>query len=301
MSKRKKIDLFDSSAVDNNATYAQYLFRLMELSIAMFEWTNLPDTVDPRFLEITLFSNGHALFFKDDVIGYLGLQAALGGELDVYRIPKRRHAYAANGYQKVCDQNNSVIIWNNALHRNSYLDVLQFAKRLYNLDRIIDVNANAQKTPVLILSDEKQRLTLKNVYMQMDGNAPVIFGDKRLNIDGIKALKTDAPYVADKVYQLKVQIWNEALTYLGISNVNYQKKERMISDEVLRNQGGTIANRYSRLNARREACEQINKMFGLDIWCDFREDYREADDEIMFGGDTQKDKIDVTAIDLRSN
>ena len=91
-------------------------------------------------------------------------------------------------------------------------------------------------------------------------------------------MKTDAPYVADKLYTLKTQIWNEALTYLGISNINITKKERLITDEVTRNQGGTIASRYSRLQARRDACEQINKMFGLEIWCDYREDYQEITD-----------------------
>lgn len=67
------------------------------------------------------------------------------------------------------------------------------------------------------------------------------------------------------------------MTYLGISNINVQKKERLITDEVTRNQGGTIASRYSRLNARREACKKINEMFGLDIWCDYREDYQMID------------------------
>ena len=51
----------------------------------------------------------------------------------------------------------------------------------------------------------------------------------------------------------------------------------MITDEVTRNQGGVIASRYSRLEARRQACEQINKMFGLNIWCDYREDFQQID------------------------
>lgn len=269
----KRDTFFNDSAVLNNATYAQYLFRLMELSVSMFEWKNLPDTVDPRFLELTLFSDGHAVFFNDPQLGYLVLQCAMGGRLDVYRIPINRRAYAANGYQRKLDKKNSVIIWNNYLHRNSYLDVVMFARRLYNLDRIIDVNANAQKTPVLILADEKQRLTMLNVYKEIDGNAPVIFGDKNLDVRGVSVLKTEAPYVADKIYQLKTQVWNEALTYLGISNLNLQKKERLVSDEVERNQGGTIASRYSRLEARRNAADEINRMFGLNVEVNYRDDF----------------------------
>lgn len=290
MSRRKKDRQFWESAIMNNSTFRQYYNRIVELSISMFEWKNLPDSIDPRFLELTLFTDGQAVFFEDEVMGYLALQNAMGGGFDVYRIPTKRRAYAVNGYQKQLDENDSVIIYNNYLHTNSMLDAQMFAKRLYNLDRAIDVNANAQKTPILLLCDDSERLTLENMYMQYDGNKPVIKGVKGLNPNAFTVLKTDAPYVADKLYQLKTQIWNEALTYLGISNINIQKKERLITDEVTRNQGGTIASRYSRLQSRREACKKINDMFGLDIWCDYREDFQQIDnDDDTINGDPNSD------------
>lgn len=300
MSRRRKTN-FDESAVMNNRTYGEYLERLTELSISMFEWKNLPDTVDERFLELTLFGDGQAVFFKDEELGFLCLQVAMNGGFNVYRVPIRRRAYAVNGYQRNLDNTNSVIIYNNYLRTNSVNMVKIYSKRLYNLDRIIDVNANAQKTPVLLQGSEMQRLTLLNLYKEYDGNAPVIFGDKNLDINGLKCITTEAPYVADKIYTLKTQIWNEALTYLGISNLNIQKKERLVSDEVIRNQGGTIASRYSRLQARRNACDEINKMFGLEIEVDYRDDFREADDEVMFRGMTGDNTQTDMAIDLRTN
>lgn len=279
---------FEESLAMNNYTYMQYAYRLMELSISMFEWKNLPEGIDERFLEMVLFTDGHAVFFKDDELGdYLALQCLINGKLNVYRIPINRRAFAVNGYQKKLTDKDSVIIFNNMLHTNSWLDVKMFAKRLYNLDRIIDVNANAQKTPILIKGNEQQRLTLTNLYKEYDGNAPVIFADKSLDMNALQVMSTQAPYVADKIYQLKTQIWNEALTYLGISNVSFQKRERMVSDEVTRSQGGTVASRYSRLNARRQACEQINKMFGLNIECDFREDYQFSEEVMDFTKDNQ--------------
>lgn len=282
MSRNKDTAFWESAAL-NNGTYRQYYNRLVELAISCFEWKNLPETVDPRFLELTLFCDGQCIFFKDDVLGFLALQNAMNGEFDVYRIPINRRAYSVNGYQKKLTSEDSVIIFNNYLHTNSQLDAVMFAKRLYNLDRAIDVNANAQKTPVLITCDESQRLTMVNMYKQFEGNEPFIFGDKMLNTNSVKVLSTDAPYVADKLYDLKSKIWNEALTYLGITNVSIQKKERLVSDEVNKNQGGTLASRFSRLNARREACKKINKIFGLDIWCDFRvesETYSFAESEL---------------------
>lgn len=277
---RKKTNFGESLSM-NNATYEQYFNRLMELSISMFEWKNLPSTCDVRYLELALFMNGSAVFFQDDVLeDYVALDVICSGRLDVYGNPVLRRAYSRyNNYQKLLKGNNSVIIWNNYTRTNSVLDVEMFARRLYNLDRIIDINANAQKTPVLIKCDETQRLTMLNVYKEYDGNSPVIFGDKALNSNGLEVLSTGAPYVADKIYMLKTQIWNEALTYLGISNINVQKKERLITDEVTRNQGGTIASRYSRLESRREAVRKINDMFGLNIEVNYREDFQQVGED----------------------
>lgn len=283
--------MFESSAALNNHTYLQYVRRLTELSISMFEWKNLPDTVDSRYLELKLFERGCTVFFEDDIIGYLCLECLNQGRFDVYGEPLIRRAFSGyNNYQKMLKKNNSVIIWNNFTRTNSILDVEMYSRRLYNLDRIIDVNANAQKTPVLLQCDEKQRLTLLNLYKEFDGNAPIIFGDKNLDLNALKSINTNAPYVADKINELKVITWNEALTHLGISNVSLQKKERLITDEVTRNQGATIASRYTRLEPRRLAAEKINKMFGLNIEVNYREDYQLVENETVYGHDTTESK-----------
>lgn len=282
MGNRKRVkDLFEDSLSMNTLTYTQYLNRLTELAISMFEWKNLPETIDIRYIEMQLFETGCLVYFNDEVMGNLCLNCLYNGSLDIYGNPILRRAYSRyNNYQKLLKPDNSVIIWNNYLHTNSILDIKMFARRLYNLDRIIDVNANAQKTPVLIQGTEKQRLTLKNLYKEYEGNAPFIFGDKNLDINALKSIQTNAPYVCDKIYTLKTQVWNEALTYLGISNINIQKKERLITDEVTRNQGGTVASRYSRLEMRRVAVNKINAMFGTNIEVNYREDFQQIDNEL---------------------
>ena len=127
----------------------------------------------------------------------------------------------------------------------------------------------------MILCDERTRLTMENLYQKYQGNAPFIFGSSRnsdLSVTSIQAMNTQAPYLADKLYQLKTNIWNEALTFLGIPNVSVTKKERMLSDEVNRMQGGVFASRYSATEARKQACREINKMFGLNIDVEFRQE-----------------------------
>lgn len=272
MGKKRNREFWES-ARGNNMAFRKYYNRLVELAMSRFEWTGLPDTIDPRFLELTLFARGACVFFNDDTLGYLALPVMLGGPLNVYRIPINRKAYATNGYHAELTEDDSVIIFNNLLHTSSAPEIDDFAEKLYDIEQSIIVNAKAQKTPVLLSCSDQEKLTLKNAYMQYEGNMPVIYSYKDLDLNSaVKALNTGAPYVADRLYQLKTDIWNEALTYLGISNVSYQKRERMVSTEVTKSMGGVIASGYSALTARQLACKEINQMFDLNVGVKFRDD-----------------------------
>lgn len=265
MKRRKKTE-FGNSAIMNRFSYDLYLDKLSEIAMTSFEWVNLPETIDPRFLELILFTQGKILYFKDEVVGDLTLQFSSSGKLDFYRNPIRRRAIADNGYTNELSKENSVIIYNNYMRRPTAPTMEYYAMRLWDFDNIIGVNANAQKTPVLVQASEEQRLTVLNVYKEYDGNSPVIFGDKNLDLNCLKVMKTDAPFIADKLYTLKMQIWNEALTTLGV-NFNIDKKERLITDEVRDSQGATNAMKNTRLKSRKEACKEINRMFNLNIDC----------------------------------
>ena len=294
---------------DSMNSYIKYRDQLTALGMSMFQWdfSSIPKEeaklLNVRFIEKTEFYKGATVFFHDDELGaYLCLPVIIGGDWDEADMPRRRTAYTRSGYHKQLDETNSVLIFNNFLRKPSCYDVNWEAGRLADLEQAIDVNCKAQKTPVLILCSENERLTMINLYEQFEGNYPFIFGEKDMNVKDVKSISTGAPFVADKMYQIKMQIWNEALTHLGISNISYQKKERLVSDEVIRNMGGTIASRYDRLEPRREACERINDMFGLDIRVDFRDDFRQTDDENMIGDDTspEKGKADPMVVDLRT-
>ena len=256
----------------NRNTFNDYFNRLFELAINMFKWENLPDTVDERFIELALCEKGYCLYFNDDIMGNLALTCMIGGELDVYRIPTRRIAFAVNGYQAERTNKDSVLIFNNYLHTPTMQTISLYAERLTAIERAIDVNVNAQKTPVAILTDEKQKRTVEEIYRKYEGNAPVIIGAKNLDLDSVKAITTGAPYVADKLNILKRQIWNEALTFFGIENANTEKRERLVSDEITSNLGGVQAQRYVMLNAREQAADKINRMFGTNISVKFRQD-----------------------------
>lgn len=294
---------------DNVNSFIKYRDQLMELGMTMIGWDfskidkDKRQFLNQRQIEYHEYFKGATIFFEDKELGaYLCLPVILGGEFDLDDIPKKRVAYAKNGYRKELDETNSVIIYNNYLRKPSCYTVNHYANRLADLENSIDVNCKAQKTPVAIICDENERLSMENLYAKYEGNYPFIFGERDLDLKGIRAIQTGAPFVADKMYQIKMQIWNEALTHLGISNISYQKKERLVSDEVIRNMGGTIASRYSRLEVRRDAVDKIKDIFGIEIDVDFREDFRQTDDENIITNESEGENKEVLPMvtDLRT-
>lgn len=282
MGKKRNREFWES-AYSNDRAYLLYYNRLTELATSMFEWHNLPDSIDARFLELGLYSRGQMVFFNDPLpeenpLGYLCLNVAASGPFNVYHIPTLRRAYAITGANWSLDESNSVIIYNNYLRQPSMFEMEYYARRLWDLDRTIDVNARAQKTPILIRCSENDRLSIINMYKEYDGNAPVIKGDKTLDPSAFSVLNTGAEFTGDRLYELRTKIWNEALERLGISSVQH-KAERMVQQEAAQAQGGTVASRYSRLKMRQMACDEINRMFGLDIWVEYSQDYQVMDTE----------------------
>ena len=296
MGKRSERTFWDS-AKTNNMTYANYYNRLVGIALSMFEWHNLPETIDSRFLEMALFGDGKALFFKDDVMGYLGLQFMGTQPLSVYRIPLKRIAYSANGYHAVYDETNSVIVWNNMTHTNSFCDVDEASKRLYEIQRTIDTNIKAQKTPVMITAKESQRLSMKQAYLQYDGNQPFIFADKDFDPNSIKALTTQAPYVADVLFNAKKEIWNEVLSSLGVPVTDRVKRERLLAAEIAGDKASSVAQQFVRLEPRKKACEEINKMFGLNV----EVTYRRLDDMAMLDYELSVEGLDANMATASAN
>ena len=275
MSKRKKKNIrakIEPHLVMNDLVYIDYYTRLKEYAINTFEWVNLPDTVDARYMELILCECGKVCFFQDELVGFMALPVNEYGNLNVYNYPTEHQIYAVNGYNKNRNIEDSVVIYNNYLRLPTVLTLSLYAERLSKIQRTIDVNISACKTPYIIVTTENQRLALENAFNQIDENKPALFFTNEMNLDNIKSLDLKTPYVSDKLTLLKHDVWNEAMTFLGIENSNTDKKERMITDEVNSNDGQIEASRFNMLDARLEACDKINKMFGLNISCKFRND-----------------------------
>ena len=281
MARKKKVLEFSNNNIINDLTYYDYLDRFKKIALSIFEWVNLPSSMNADYLERCLFYEGQATLLKDKDYGFINTRCCSNGKINIYGLPTNLNCYsyeyqssrklytginpALTEAQKEYMQYNECILVKNNWERIPTAGTLElFAMRLYEAERTCDVNIKAQKTPVLILLNEKQRLTLENLYNQYEGNRPVIFGDKdNLSSEQIKSLKTDAPFVADKIMEYKKEIWNEALTFLGVNNIMLEKKERLVTDEANSNNELINLNLQSYLAPRLEACRQFNEKYGL--------------------------------------
>ena len=271
----KKISETELAMIINDRTMIDYLDRLKMLAVSLFTWKNLDKYAGfgaSRFLELSLYEDGRGVFLKDNELGYLALKVNPSDKLNVYQLPTKVMAWSI-GYNKEYQFNDVVYIMNNELQKPTREFIELFAYRLYETERTIDINLQAQKTPILIEGDTKTILTLKNVYMQYSGNTPFIFGNKQFDISNkLNVLKTDAPYIIDKLDVHKHQIFNDALTVLGIDNANTDKKERLITNEVESNEQLITYYLNCFYKTRKKACEDINEKFGLDIEIELNKD-----------------------------
>ncbi len=271
----KKINETELAMIINDRTMIDYIDRLKMLAISLFSWKDLDKyagTGASRFLELSLYEDGRGVFIKDETLGYMALKVNPSDKLNVYQLPTKVMAWSI-GYNKQYDFDDVVYIMNNELQKPTREFMELFAYRLYETERTIDINLNAQKTPVLIEGDTKTILTLKNVYMQYSGNTPFIFGNKQFDISNkLNVLKTDAPYIVDKLDIHKHQIFNDALTVLGIDNANTDKKERLITNEVESNEELIKYYLNCFYKTRKYACEQIKEKFNIDIDIELNKD-----------------------------
>lgn len=259
----------------NSLTFEFYQRCFKKLCLSMFEWVDLPKGMDSRFLEEVLYYNGLATLLYTEKYGYINTASTPSGNLNIYGLPTSINCFSY-GFSEIrklytglaneeAKKTNCILVLNCQDRESTFSSMELFAYRMYKAERSADININATKSPIVILADEKTKLSMINAYAKYDGNEPVIVGKKgQFNLDDINSIDTRAEFIADKLQDYKKGIWNELLTFLGINNLN-EKKERMVTEETNQNNEVINLNLQSFLIPRKEACNQFNELFNTNI------------------------------------
>ena len=276
----------------NNLTFSYYYYKLMLISRALFDWEGLPNNMDERWIEKYLFTSGKCIFYKDPTLGFMVAGLAQQGSINCYGDPTDVYPVAENyvySGPKLVNGENCYIIRNNDLMLPTFPTVRMYSLKLTNIDRAIDVNIEATKTPILVRCSDKQRLSLKNAINQRRDNEPVIWSVDTAEINNmVSTLETNAPVVFPQLQTQKHMVLNEFFTDIGINNANMDKRERMVANEVEANNEQVKAFEDVMLKVREEACKNINRLFGLNVSVKRREldkipEYKEINEEKVEG------------------
>ena len=254
--------------IANNMTFSYYYYKLTLIARALFAWKNLPNNMDDRWIEKYLFTNGKCIFYKDPVMGEMVAGFGQMSSINCYGDPTKVYPVAPNyvySGEQLINGENCYVIRNNDLMLPTFPTVRMYAFKLTNIDRAIDINIEAQKSPILVRCTDKQRLSLKNAINQRRDNEPVIYADNSFDKDMITTLDLNPPLVFPDLQVQKHMVLNEVFTDLGINNANMDKRERMVANEVEANNEQVKASEDVMLKVRQEACKQINRIFGTNI------------------------------------
>ena len=259
-----------NSQLSNVKTYLAYKDKMCMLAENVFTFKNMNPFIDLAYINSELLRKGSIAFFYDEVMGLLALPYTAIGNLDIYGRPTKIQVIPKNGsYNRVLNKDEFVIMYDNNSKISIYPNVIQSAERISEIKRTLDINISQQKTPRFWETSEENKKTIERIKDTVDSYQEVVFTYDNIDINGITCNMNPAPNLIDPLNKAKVNEWSEFLELIGIANVTFQKKERMIQDEINASMGGTIASRYSRFESRKKAIEEINKKWNLNISVEF--------------------------------
>lgn len=240
------------------------------IALNMYRWGNLPDGIESRHIEAALFEHGQA-FFTDNVSkeipGFLCLPCSPSGRINIYGDPTGYVLTGVGHTFQINDIEKGVRILNNDMSIPTAHHIRHYSKRLHEIDRTIRANLKQQRFPYIVGVTKNNEFTMKNVINQIDNEEPAIYVDKTLMEEGklgIQALRTDSPFLLDKLMNYRNEVEKELLTLLGL-NSTINKKERLIVDETNANNSTIEMTLDLGFKQRELACQLINEKFGLNI------------------------------------
>lgn len=250
----------------------RYLYQLI---FSRFKF-GLPKDWNLNFFRFWLFSWGSIAVMYTREYGWICAPYSVS-QINMYWNPKEiviTNSYLANPKYGVIGVNSGII---KLFDDYGGMDdiVRHYAVKLAQIDRCIDVNLmNANVTKYFEARNKKHAQEIKDLYAQSTQGEPLVIANESVTkgkqIETLyKDIKSD--YIVNDLLQSKRTIINEFLTKIGIANANYDKRERLNTDEVNQNNEETKAMINVIYDNIKEGIAEINAISGLGITVELTE------------------------------
>ena len=244
---------------------------MLNKSLTMFEWKNLPDTLPAVEIEKQLQTNGYSIIAKVEGNIY-AFQGGFSGQ-DPYNQPTKaivnNPSLNYNGTFTIND--DCVIIKNDDMQQGLIHIYNKYGTLLIENQITMLMTDYNYRMPFTISSKDDTTTQSAREYLQkvIDGSLGVI-GEAKL-FDALKVTPTNNKGVnsfAD-LYGYQQFIEAQLNNTIGLATNNNMKRERLTTNEIEVNKNASYPLIDNMLRNRKQAVEKINKMFDLDINVEF--------------------------------
>ena len=266
----------------NNHSYNMWFRSLFQRTISNIEIQNMPDNWKgdaKSYIYYVLFSRGFGAVAKNDEYGIFFQHCALSG-IGFYYQPTK--AIITNPLLTTSEEyeigKDCEIVKLTPDYRGVFDIIDNYARKLALLETSIEVNLINSKTPHILGGKTKGVVNaLKKIVDKANTGQSAIFYDSRIAsnekdvepFQHVDLFDKNKYIVTDLLGDFRTLI-NNFDAEIGIKNVNYEKKERLLSDEVNANNGDSIARCLLWVETLNNSFEKVNKMFSLNLKAEIR-------------------------------
>lgn len=271
---------------DVESNYRYYVGLLLNRVVNMFEWDNLPETVDKQYLCSLLFLTGKATFFKKDDKLYVA-DCAIGGELDEYYFPK--YAILANPvlgsknllidtdcaivYTSTADKINNNVRMGDVGYMAScptYGLITKTAELLADCMSSINIaQKNTRASFVVTAPTDNVRVQMDMLLKRMYDGEPYTtvtdsaFADNRVTVSPLTT--TVGNTTLRELRETQQYYLSQFYHAIGVDSNSNFKRERLTTAELDSESEPLQINIIDMINSVKEGIERVNKMFDTHI------------------------------------
>ena len=274
----------------NEVAKYNYACRILRFMISMFDYENLPQTLDKRFLETYLHSYGSVVIGKINDELYC-VPPNLCGDIDAYNMGTMAFGVCPIGEIRGVRDKDVVLGWNNST-RTPTFDIYNNADLLANLDLSIRTNIrNSRKHIIPVAKDNKQKMAIDSAIKNIEqGKSETILSDNLLSdidgkgIDVINLTDIKDSTMLQYLFHAKDDVIRQLYTHYGQAIQGTGKMAQQTEKEIDGTTSTSFIEPLNMLEERKTMCDSINKIFGTNISVEFSKAWQNEYDRYMESG-----------------